>query len=56
MAAADDDDVEGVRLGKHAATSIVEFENPEAGSLEESLFHVKQGRDGPQSVSRETGR
>jgi hypothetical protein len=29
MAAADDDDVEGVRLGNHAGTSSSESENPE---------------------------
>ena len=43
VAAADDDDVEGVRSGNHAATSIAELENPEAGSCEAgALFHVKQ--------------
>jgi hypothetical protein len=47
MAATDDDDVEGVRSGNHAATSIAELENPEAGSLGGSLFHVKQGPGGP---------
>ena len=30
VAATDDDDVEGVRLGDHAATSIPELENAEA--------------------------
>jgi hypothetical protein len=30
MSAADDDDVEGVRLGKHAGTSIPELLDPKA--------------------------
>jgi hypothetical protein len=54
MAAADDDDVEGVRSGNHAATSIAELENAEAGKFggifvsretgfrRGQLFHVKQ--------------
>jgi hypothetical protein len=55
MAAADDDDVEGVRAGNHGGTSIPELRNPEAGSLPEPLFHVKQVPTEAQNVSRETG-
>jgi hypothetical protein len=40
MAAADDDDVEGVRLGNHGATSIPELKNAEEKLP--TLFHVKQ--------------
>jgi len=54
VAAADDDDVERVRLGDHAGTSIPELPDPKAEVWKESVsretpskmpsvFHVKHG-------------